>query len=291
MTTTAIGTTAPRSTSAAPIELEPPSATTGAWGHFYPLDHGATRCWLQWANSRRGQHKLQSWNDGWVAGGPDSRRWTNDDLVAPVGGSRTDWMQAQLVKQAQRGDGDAAVTLTMQLRPGLLRLVRKTTVFQPIGNQFGTSFGSGKTVRDDAKDSVLSAFQLVLFNHNLERRPTKIAANLLLDTRQLLWRDSNRSGRIESAIPSFENGNHYLSSTLQDQTLYTDELASLGTAIRSLPGSSASRRLTTELAYRSWVLEESNASIARQLSISTEVVNTRLHRLRSVFKQQANRSS
>lgn len=269
-------------------------ATTGAWGDFCPLDHRAEQQWRRWATSRRGTQKLETWRRQFAAnngsntpGNPEQVRWSNGDLLALVSGPRTDRIQAFLVASAQSGDGDAVVTLTVQLRPGLLRLVQKSALFQPFGNSIGSSIATPSsrypTSLTDAKAEVLSAFQLVLMGHHLERRPVKIAANLLLDTRQQLSRDYRRATKICTVTTSSTKSAS--EQPVGDHAKFADELSVLRSTLAAMPGTTASRHLTSELAIRSWILEESNSSIAKQLSISNQVVNTRLHRLRELLKE------
>lgn len=260
-------------------------STTGSWVGFSALDYDAEAGWLQWADSRKGAAKLHQWNQMFLEGPSGFSPWSSYELLSPRSGIRTDRMQAQLLALAQRGDGDAAVTLTVQLRPGLLRLLAKTARFQPFGNGFGTPTGSS-TSRIEAMNNIMSTFQIVLFNHDLARRPTKIAANLILDTRQNLWREAIRNRRRQDVVHSLVDACDRHSGAEHDPTGFIDELVTLDDAVRSLPGSGASQELSAELAFRSWVLEESNTTIARELSLSTEAVNTRLHRLRSVFKDR-----
>lgn len=182
-------------------------------------------------------------------------------------------MQAALVELAQSGDQDAVSTLLVQLRPGLHRLVGWMAV----------GFGRGHT-NAELEDEVVGVFCEVVMQHPLGRRRRRIAANLLLDTRQRLWRGGVREVRIREAAGSAES----ISTDAAAWPAWPDCLVgeldmvdALAEAISSLPGTEASRRLTGEVAYRAWILDEANTAIAADIGLHPDVVRTRLSRLRS----------
>ena len=233
------------------------------------------RSWDQWAGSGRGWRVVRCWE----CHEPALGGWTLSELRAPVQSDETDAMQAALVGLAQRGDTAAATTLTVQLRPGLSRLVR-----------LALSADNGIRSRDEAEAEVLSVFGETLMGHPLARRPTKIAANLLYDTRQRLWRaggsgaqatahqDDLEAAAIEAMGPAAPCSTEAVADEL-------DLMAAVGTALERLAGTDASRRLTAELAYRAWVLDEASTTIGPALGLGSRAVSTRLCRLRSAVRQ------
>lgn len=185
-------------------------------------------------------------------------------------------MQAALVAMAQEGNGDAATTLLVQFRPGLIRLARWVAVAADLS-------------WPDAIDEVRAVFFETLYRHPLERRPNSIAANLLLDTRQRVIRahrrTSQRDGlaatgaRAEPVADVGPTGNvDPISRLLVTQVLQA--------GLDQLPGSDESRALTATIAYRAWVLDQPRSDIARDLGLNREVVTSRLHRLRTNIARQ-----
>lgn len=175
-------------------------------------------------------------------------------------------MQAALVGLAQRGEGEAATTLLVQLRPGLHRIVRWAAA-------------SGYLSWPDALDEVRAVFFETLYRHPLERRPNKIAANLILDTRQRLQRAnlgilSSDLGGVDSVEPP-EPGHDPLAALLVANVLRA--------GLDRLPGSDQSKQLTAIIAFRAWVLDHARAEIAEDLGLATETVTSRLHRLRTIM--------
>lgn len=185
-------------------------------------------------------------------------------------------MQAGLVGLAQQGDGTAAWTLLVQLQPGLLRLVRTSSTCD------GRSW-------PDAADEVRSVFFETVCRHPLERRPSKIAANLLLDTRQRLRRGPLRSRSTESPtsdralISAVDRGARSIPDPVGQLALEVE----IGRAIRRLPGSPSSRRLTATVAVRAWILDEPRDLIAEELGLPPSAITKRLHRLRALLRTGA----
>ena len=227
--------------------------------------------WNQWAASIKGARLLSLW-----ATDDDALRgWTVAELRNPLFSPRTDAMQAALVGRAQRGERWAVLTLITQLRPGLSRLARWAAKSD---YRFGSS--------SEAADEVLAVFGEVLMGHNLTRRPDSIAANLVLDTRQRIWRAGKRQARITRAAIAAAHTASSDGSTYrpEEMALELDVLSSVGSALGALTGTLSSRQLTAELAYRAWILEESCTTIASDLGLGNEAVRTRLCRLRSAVR-------
>ncbi len=253
------------------------SATTaiGWWLDLDPLDHRLPDRWLSWASSPGGGRVLTEWRQRH----PSIAGWTATDLANPASGPRTDAMQATVVSLAQRDSAEAGITLLVQLRPGLVRLARAACGWEWISNH-------------DVSDEVQATFFEVLYRHDLERRPNRIAANLLLDTRQKLWRRVPRSGPpTVSLAPSPSGG------TSPDQLAAAGSGATepawvagielrlhLQESVNGLPGSDASRQLTATMAYRAWIEDESTSAIAADLGVAPQTVATRLYRLRRILR-------
>ena len=60
-------------------------------------------------------------------------------------------------------------------------------------------------------------------------------------------------------------------------------LAAIRAAVDRLPGSESSRNLAAVMAYRAWILDQPQASIAAELGIGPRTVTSPLHRLRTVL--------
>ena len=227
----------------------------------------------RWLEGPAGRRRLAAWAEGW----PGLAGWSVADLIDPVGSPATDAMQAALVAVAQDGDGDAAVLLLVQLRPGLTRIVANAA--------------GGGWSWPEAVDEVRAAFYETVYRHRLDRRPTKIAANLVLDTRQRVGRWQRRSrphptpgGRPPALATGPEASAHPAEPA--DPAARLAAVGAIRDAVDRLPGSAASRRLTADLAYRAWFLEQPRSVIARDLGLGTGNVATRLHRLRAAVDRR-----
>jgi len=230
-----------------------------------------TEQWDQWAASSRGARSLTRWQQEYAP----LRLWDFEALRTPASCRATDEMQASLVGLAQSGDDNAASTLIVQLRPGLIALTNRTLRL----NQYCETFG-------DTSNEVVGVFSEVLLRHRLDRRPARIAANLLLDTRQRIWRSHQRNARLDlSTTPTAQvvlESAPSADSYHPDAAVNTlDVMDDLAAALGGLGGSVESRRLTAHLAYRAWIMDEAPDQIAADLRIAPGTVNTRLCRLRS----------
>jgi DNA-directed RNA polymerase specialized sigma24 family protein len=237
--------------------------------------------WRRWLTSRRGRDRWRAWAEP----RPALRGWDISTLAEPRWSPLVDRLQRDLVALAQEGEGRAAITLLVQLRPGLYRLVR--------------SRGRGPAeARSDACDEVRAVFYETVWRHRLDRRPERIAANLVLDTRQRLGR-ADRAGRppeptaVEWSVRMGGGGHPVASPRVVSGGANTvDPLE--GAALRSvlvaavdgLPGSAPSRRTTAEAAFRVWVLDQPQAVVARELGLTPATVATRLHRLRAAVRRE-----
>lgn len=218
--------------------------------------------WWRWRNSRSG---IGTWRR-WASTDPALLGWSTADLEAPQSSSRTDAMQAALVELAQRGEGDAVTTLLVQLRPGLHRIVRWVAA-------------SGHLSWPDALDEVRAVFYETISRHPLERRPARIAANLILDTRQRLQRTGiarpASADLVRHPVEPAESGDDPLAALLIGSVLRA--------GLARLPGSDESKQLTATIAFRAWILDQARTDIAEDLGLAPETVTTRLHRLRTIM--------
>ena len=234
------------------------------------------RDWISWAGSARGRRRLQRW----AASRPELAGWAVDDLRSPVGGPRTDAMQAVLVDLAQRGDDIAPLTLVVQLRPGVLRIVN-TVRRRP---------ERWHERRDETVADVVGALTETIMRHPLARRPSAIASNLLLDTRQRLDRAERRAGRLPTTAlthPVAEpagsppRGSQPSVGAPEQVIDRLDAVAALTTVLDDVARSSESRRLTAEVAFRAWFLEERSPDIGAAVGLQPDAVRARLSRLRT----------
>ncbi|MEZ5407905.1 MAG: hypothetical protein R2761_07765 [Acidimicrobiales bacterium] len=247
-----------------------------------------TRAWLRWVRSLRGGRTLRRWADDH----PALAGWTVEDLGSPRCGERTDAMQAALVRLAQSGDQAAASTLIVQLRPGLTGVAWRAWHRRCAGPRPFASLG-------DTRDEVLSAFGETLACHRLDRRPARIAANLVLDTHQRLWRAAGRDDRAAAAAVAVSVAAAGRAVRAGAAAGSPDEVAgaldlttAVAAAVHRLPGTEASRRLSAELAFRAWILDEPSALIARELGLGRKAVDVRLCRLRTLVRaSQAGRTA
>jgi len=193
-------------------------------------------------------------------------------------------MQAALVDLAQSGDQEALTTLVVQLRPGLLRLLRWVRA-----SAIRTESPS------DTESEVLGTLTETVLDHSLQRRPRLIAANVLLDTRQKIWRAQGRAMRSRDAMaraawsgvggdggPIGHGERPELRPDLAVGAI--DLVGDVAAALGTLPVTASSRRLTAEVAYRAWILDEPSGAIAAQVGLRPDAVRARLSRLRSAVR-------
>lgn len=222
--------------------------------------------WQLWVCSAPGQRCWAHWAQRW----PALADIDEDTLGHPTTGHRTDAMQACLVAIAQGYDNgnfrdEATLTLLVQLRPGLLALTRSlwnSRQFQPF---------------DDLAFEVKAVFFETLMRHDLARRPTKIAANLLLDTRQRVVRTSPR--RPSSPDASLKAATSADSLPAIDTSSVSVRVA-LRSEVAELSGVGHFGPSNAELVYRAWFLEHTNRDIANAFGITPSLVSTRLNRVR-----------
>ncbi len=234
--------------------------------------------WEHWSTSVDGTMTLLRW----TAGDPALAGWTSDRLRRPGGGPATDRMQAALVARSQAGEEAATLTLVVQFEPALRRLVSTRRRRE------------GSTMADEAVADVIGAFTEVVLTHDLVRRPARIAANLVLDTRQKLDRLDRchrRTTVIDTAGELADRPQLRLlgnAATAGEPAVAeaVDLVCSVAEALDALGGDAASRRLTRELAVRAWVLGETSGELAARTGLEPSAVRARLCRLRADVRRR-----
>ena len=191
-------------------------------------------------------------------------------------------MQAALVDLAQAGDHAAATTLLTQLCPGLWRIV-------------GRGHRHRSTCDAVQPDDVAAVAYETIMRHPLDRRPASIAANVILDTRQRLWRAAAAAAR-RSCSPPLRAPAAWCprptrqpprGSPIDEPDVRVEELDILdrvAIAIERSTGDPRSQRLSAEIAYRAWILDEATPSIAEAVGLRPDAVRARLSRLRAVVR-------
>lgn len=231
--------------------------------------------WETWVRSSAADRRRTRWG----VREPGLADRSIDRLRSPRWSPETDALQAALVGLAQEGDGAALATLVVQLRPGLIHLI------QAVGRRRGDPL-------DGVADEVVGEFAAVALGHSLARRPRRIAANLLLDTRQRLWlADGGRRRADRVTVAATEpvlaaltladhpaNGPESMLDTL-------DLVATVADAVEALPGTEHSRRLTAEVAYRAWILDQAASTIGDEVGLRPDAVRARLSRLRASVRR------
>lgn len=233
------------------------------------------RSWTRWLTSRGGRDRWRRWCEGH----PDLSPWWLPELAAPPGTASTDALQRSLVSLTQDGEGDAARTLLVQLRPGLLRVAVAHRA-HPAHRGLALS---------DAIDETRAAFFETLCRHRLDRRPNRIAANLVLDTRQRLHRAANAELRLVPTADEDLDGPRSLASPPPPTDHSIDQISAhqaLGAAAARLPGSPRSREVTVAAAYRAWLLDQPHVVVADELGLAAPAVTSRLHRFRRSLRQE-----
>lgn len=212
----------------------------------------------------------------WIKTEPTLMDWTMNQLSQPafeiVDKSKVDQMQAALVRLAQKGCETASLCLTCQLLPGLKKLAKTTAV--------GFS---------DPGAEVISAFYEVLGTRDLTRRPTKVAANLILDTKQKLYRgllkDLKQQDISRNLAVSYNAELTRLATDNQDLIGRYSSIEVIAEALASYPPKS--RRQIGEIAFMHWIEGYSTLEIADRLNISQTAVTTKIWRLRQKIKVES----
>ena len=206
----------------------------------------------------------------WIRLEPVLKNWTMAELSQPAFNTpNSDAMQAALVRLAQGGCEIAALCLTCQLLPGLKKLSKTTAA----------GF-------EDPAAEVISAFYEVLGARDIVRRPAKVAANLILDTKQKLYRallKDLKQNDIANTLAHQANQELRVGETSDLISRYsTIELIA-----DALAGyQSKSRAQVSEIAFMHWIEGFSTQEIADQLGISQTAVTTKVWRLRQRIKAQ-----
>ena len=237
----------------------------------------AERRWREWATAPAGVRTRRRWGHQHQA----LAGWTVAELQEPSWTEEVDEMQAALVSLAQLGDQDAALTLIVQLLPGLRSLTRWVAAT-------GLGCGGRTGQLDEAAGEVLSALGERILAHSLARRPSRIATNLLLDTRQRMWRSGTSHHRtVQAALSAAavvpQGPQPYRPEAVVGELVLTTALVR---ALDRLPGDRCSRATTAEVAYRAWILDQRRTDIGLEVGLAAEAVSSRLCRLRSALRRE-----
>jgi DNA-directed RNA polymerase specialized sigma24 family protein len=225
--------------------------------------------WAHWMATPRAERQLASW----VADHPALEGWPLQQLETPRSSPRTDTMQAALVQLAQGGDQTAVLVLLTQLRPGLLcisRADRRRSEMRDCATEGG--------------DVVAFACETIL-RHPLDRRPSSIAANLLLDTRQRLHR-ARGANPVDRGVPIAGHRQADLATVDESEACIDglDLVDRLASAIERSTTDRRSRQLSAEVAFRAWFLDEPAPTIAAAVGLRPDAVRARLSRLRAAVR-------
>lgn len=243
--------------------LSPVSPHDVIWWTSPPLHARMVERWHSWARSPNGRRTITGWATEMDLGPTPIS--TLSDPVQRCGFVPGNHIQAHLVALAQSGSSCATATLMVQLRPGLVRLA-------------GTAASWPWSTSDsqEARGDVQAAFLEVLYGLDLQRRRKRVAANLINDTRQRLWRASpvgwstGRSLQIEPA-PGAHTGDE----------ARTDVVVDLGRVLRLIE---RHRPETSRMVYLAWIEERPVAEVAGRLGVSPATVANRLYRLRNQLR-------
>ena len=166
--------------------------------------------WLHLARSPRAVRALAGW-----ASDPALRDFTNlEEVVAEIQRrgqpAESDRILLALLRRA--ADNLAAQTVLQALMPGLKSLM--------------SAYRLNGEPEEVATAVIEAAFERIR-RYPCDRRPARVAANLLHDTRQVLWRDGCRERRLRLATePLTERAVSAVASAPQDRSS-TDELVDL----------------------------------------------------------------
>jgi DNA-directed RNA polymerase specialized sigma24 family protein len=167
--------------------------------------------WMALSQSRTARRALMAWAaDPALEGFPDL-----DAMVGMIQRrgrpADSDRILLALLRRA-RSDNLAARTVLEALMPGLKALM---ATYQLSG-----------TPEDVATAVIEAAFERIR-RYPCDRRPARVAANLLNDTRQILWRDGCRERSLRIASEPLTDRMHERLADRHDETSSTDELVDL----------------------------------------------------------------
>ncbi|MEM9133894.1 MAG: hypothetical protein AAF962_13790 [Actinomycetota bacterium] len=236
--------------------------------------------WEHWSTSVDGRSTVLRWG----ADDPALAGWSPTRLRRPIGGAATDRMQAALTARSQAGEDGATLTLIVQFEPALRRLVAARRRRPPAPSV------------DEATADVVGTFTEVVLTHDLVRRPARIAANLVLDTRQKLDRlDRCLARSLPAPLLEPLAGEAVGRGPLGGARCWTEDpsaadrvglIVSVADALDALGGDGASRHLTRELAVRAWLLGETSGELAARTGLEPSAVRARLCRLRADVRRR-----
>lgn len=230
-----------------------------AWLARRALSSGFVDDWLLWARGPRGRGLVK----GWLNSAEVSAVWTADQVARPVSGAETNRLQRVLVNEAQQGGEAAALTLLVQLRPGLSRVARAAA-------------GWEHNRHLDGAEEAQATFFEVVYRMNLERRGRAVAANLILDTRQGMWRRRTAQWPQPGREVAPSQGDRPTDEVTDGVVVLLDVHRHLATMAALSP----SQHLSASIAWRAWIQDQPVSVIAADLGLNRHTVDSRLYRVR-----------
>jgi DNA-directed RNA polymerase specialized sigma24 family protein len=220
------------------------------------------RQWAVLARSREGADALSRWS-----GAPELAAADLNELVERIwaaSAGEADVVLAALARRAAR-DVMAARTLLHALRPGLRYLGRR--------------FALGGS--DDLVDhEILALAWERIRTYPADRRPRRIAANVLLDVRKLYLRQHRLDEAAQQALVSSGAETIAVSPSAED-VVVDDEIASLRRAHARLAAAvdaGAITPLSARVVWRTRVQQYADAEVAEELGVAVRSLQRRRQR-------------
>lgn len=210
--------------------------------------------WNTWRITRKAKIEYSNWCKKY----PHLKEWDLESLGDPkFGADKVDEMQKCLLLLSQGGSEQALLALTSQLLPGLRTLARhykKTT----------------------SEAEVISVFNEIIFKRDLIKRPNKIAANLILDTKNVLYRTTQRNESVQK--------DEIIENSCYETFSITEETYNMELMKKVIGPLENKDNELFQLATKHWLLGYSIKELAAELNISQTAATTKLWRLRNILK-------
>lgn len=247
------------------------------WWSTQPLRATMEQDWFRWIHSPDGRRTRLRWNQHREMAGCDPIHLA--DPVRQCGHTVGNQIQYRLAALAQDGCVRATATMIVQLRPGLIRVANASCRWP----------WRHATTPDEARSEVLATFLEVLLTTDLQRRGRRVAANLVNDTRQRLWRTSPAGWKpsttrrpAAAGLPDSHHDRAQVTivgsaATAIDEQADSDAVLDLTRVLRHTAVDAPD---TAHMAYLAWFEERSVADIGARLGFPPSVVANRLYRLR-----------
>lgn len=220
------------------------------------------RTWAQVASSRDGAAALERWRGDAVLGAPDL-----DTLVARVWeASKADADRAHAALAARAPSDPVAARVLLQiLRPGLRNLGRRLAL--------GGSF-------DDVDHELLALAWERIRTYRVDRRPTAVAANILLDVRKHYVRAVLDPASGPVSLDHVGERRGPAAPSAEHEALEA-EVPSLRSAHARLMAAISRGAITAQSAtvvWRTRVQQEDDAEVAAELGVAVRTLQRRRQR-------------